>query len=119
MKCKQQVIVILVFFALGLTAQTSISGVINSYAKADSIYNSGSFIRVTNNPGFYSMLKVLFIQMDGVSADTSNTSAFGSITSINSAGNYEYSKIKNVSGNVIELCAPLIRNYNTNFYKLM
>jgi hypothetical protein len=109
--------VFLIFFIPAtLSAQTTISGIINKYTAVDSVINSGgnALLEVGNSSGFHYGDKVLVIQMRGAATDTTNTFSFGTITDFNSAGNYEFSRISSVYGNTIELCHPLQRMYNTN-----
>ena len=62
----------------------------------------------TFNPGD----TVLMIQMKGAAIDSTNTSAFGSVTDYKNAGNYEFNYVKTKSGNIIELKNNLTRNYD-------
>lgn len=55
---------------------------------------------------------VLMVQMKGAVIDSTNTAAFGNITNIRGAGNYEYNYIKSKTGNVIELRNVLLKQYD-------
>ena len=50
--------------------------------------------------------------MKGASIDTSNSSAFGSISDYHNAGNYEFNYIQAIIGNTIVLKYPLQRQYS-------
>lgn len=50
---------------------------------------------------------LLIVQMNGATVTTSNTSAFGAITSYNSAGRYEFVWVSSVSGNTITIDTAL------------
>lgn len=101
--------------------QTSISGVVNSYASVINM-NAGSCdpcdanctdtITVSNIGSFQADDKALIIQMKGADLDITNSSSGGSVTAINQAGNYEFFEIESVSGNTITLKYPLVRSYN-------
>jgi hypothetical protein len=80
---------------------TNISGVINSYTKVIEI--NGANLRLLSAGGFSKCQKVLIIQMKGASINTTNTSDYGSITSLNGAGAFEFNRIAAVNGNVITL----------------
>lgn len=54
---------------------------------------------------------VLIIQMQGADINTTNTSAYGTITNYNNVGNYELKTVYNVSGNTIYFCEGLTRSY--------
>lgn len=58
---------------------------------------------------------ILIIQMQGASMNTTNTSAYGSITSYNNAGLSETRCVQSVSGsNLITLSVPLSNNYTAS-----
>jgi hypothetical protein len=73
---------------------TNFSGVINSYVAVSAV-NSNS-VTVTSSAGFAAGNRVLLIQMKGASINTSNSSSYGSITSLNNAGNFEFYIISSV-----------------------
>lgn len=56
--------------------------------------------------------KLLIIQMRGAEVQSVPGSSYGSVTSYNDAGNYEFCRISSVSGNVLTLSKPLTRPYN-------
>lgn len=105
---------ITVFFTLVsvcfIAQTTSISGVINIYTSVNSV--SQQSIVVSSAAGFSITNQVLIIQMKGVSIVTTNNSNYGTVTSYNDAGNYEFAVVSSISGNTIVLNAPLNRTYS-------
>ncbi len=96
---------------------TSLSGVINSYAKVTNIDNSdicNPFLTVDDASVFSAGDYIMIIQMKGAEIDTSNTSNFGSIINLNSAGLYEKAQIDYIDGNDIYLLTLLENNYDVN-----
>ncbi|HJW18344.1 MAG TPA: hypothetical protein VJ499_14535 [Flavisolibacter sp.] len=108
--------IITAFVLLGVTlnAQTSISGVINSYHKVIDIIPSKACVRVDNASGLAFNDRVMIIQMKGATVNTTNTSSFGSITSLNNAGNYEIGTICSVRGDSVFLFKQLLRSYTVS-----
>ncbi|MBQ0769464.1 MAG: hypothetical protein KBT58_09240, partial [Bizionia sp.] len=108
-------------FSFTGSSQTSISGIVNSYASVISM-NAGACdpcdanctdtITVSDSASFSADDKALIIQMKGADLDTTNSSSGGSVTAINQAGNYEFFEIESISGNTITLKYPLVRSYN-------
>ncbi|TYB74553.1 tandem-95 repeat protein, partial [Bizionia saleffrena] len=108
-------------FSFSGFGQTSISGVVNSYASVTSMSagncdpcdaNCTDTITVSDSASFFADDKALIIQMKGADLDITNSSSGGSITAINQAGNYEFFEIESVSGTTITLKYPLVRSYN-------
>jgi len=96
-------------------AQTSISGVINNYAKVTAINSSCSTNNLTlaATTGFNIGDRVLLIQMKGATVNgTNSSSSFGNITAIGNAGNYEFNEILDIQGLVVYLKYTLINTYN-------
>lgn len=101
--------------AVALKAQTNINGVINTYKKITYIDPTKTRLGVpTASTGFAAGDRVLIIQMKGAAINTTNTSAYGSITGLNSAGYYEYNNVQGTTTDSIFLAGPLCRNYNTS-----
>lgn len=101
-------------------AQTNISGVINTYTPVMNVSNGCSCpttdcasVTVLSAAGFSVGDTVLLIQMKGALADTSNTSAHGSILNLYDAGNYEFATISSIASNVITTADPLTGSYFT------
>ncbi|MGZ3932656.1 MAG: hypothetical protein ACXVP0_15420, partial [Bacteroidia bacterium] len=89
----------------------SISGIINSYASVSSI--SSTTLGLSTVAGFAVGDKVLLIQMQGAGINTSNSASFGNITSVGSAGLYEFNYIGAINGSSVTLTCPVINTYNT------
>jgi len=91
-------------------AQASLSGTINTTATpVTSIIPASA--DVTSTAGFSVNDTVLVIQMKGASMDESNTAAFGSVTGIGDAGNYEFAVICDITGLTITFQADLTRSF--------
>lgn len=86
------------FLLFGTTthSQTNINGIVNVYAEVTNI--GGPNVNVPSTTGFSVGDKVLIIQMKGSTINTSNTSAYGTISSLNNAGNFQFNQILNVGG---------------------
>ncbi len=100
-----------------VSAQTPISGVINSYGAISNIDNSdvcAPFVEVDNATGFDPGDAVMLIQMQGATIDDSNSNAFGTILNLNSAGLYERNEVLSVSGNTIYLAGKLANPYDVS-----
>ncbi|MGK0364336.1 MAG: PKD repeat protein [Saprospiraceae bacterium] len=95
-----------------LTAQTNISGVINTYTPVQNIDACTSEVTVANASGFVVGDKVMIIQMKGTSIVSENNADFGTVTDLGNCGLYELSTITNVTGNVISLGFALINDYD-------
>lgn len=91
-----------------LNSQT-ISGVINSYTSVSAI--AGSTFTVPSTAGFSVGGKVLLIQMKGATITTGNIATFGTITSYNNAGNYEYLTISSMTATTITTSTPPCQTY--------
>lgn len=103
------------FFLLclvSLTAQTDISGVINTYTSVQNINVCPGIITVADATSFAVGDKVMIIQMKGASIDEDNDSSFGTVTDLGNTGLYEINTITNVSGNTISLGFALINTYD-------
>ncbi len=92
-------------------AQTSISGVINSYAKVTSVDGTD---RVTvDNPSLFSIGDTtLIIQMKGIEISVANSPSFGARQQANSAGYYEFIIIFDIIGNQVIFEADMSHTYD-------
>ena len=93
----------------------SISGVINTYyAGAASVSAGATSLTVGASSGASTAIAVgdliLIMQMQDVTIDTNNTSAYGT-TSLVNAGKYEYGKVSAISGSTITLATGLVNSY--------
>ncbi len=105
----------ILFFVSGiyLSAQTNISGVINSYAKVDVVYYScPDSLLVDDASGFSPGDSILIVQMQGALIDSSNSVNYGSVISYDKCGNFEMVKIGSISGNTIQLTSSLMKLYD-------
>ena len=79
-------------FILSAKAQT-ISGIINNYAHVIAIDTCLNTATVASTTGFNVGDSVLIIQMKGAIIDTTNTANYGTILSLNGAGQFEIASI--------------------------
>ena len=105
------IITALVLLAGTLKAQTSISGVINSYHKIIEIIPAKACVRVDNSSGLVFNDRIMIIQMKGATVNTTNGSSFGTVNSLNNTGNYEIGTICSVRGDSVFLFKQLLRTY--------
>lgn len=98
--------VLLVFSA---HAQTNIGGVINDYSPVTAL---GCNFVVVNNPSLFAVgNRVLLIQMQGSSLVVNNNSGFGSVSSYDDAGHYEFADVASINGNTIYFQFALVKTY--------
>ncbi|MES2679719.1 MAG: T9SS type B sorting domain-containing protein [Bacteroidota bacterium] len=94
---------------------SSLSGTINIYTPVILIDTTSCLDKVTVAlaTGFAVGDSVLIIQMKGAAIDSSNSSAFGSITSngLLGAGKYEIAAITAINGNIFTLNGNLVNQY--------
>src|ERR1035437_5066386 len=96
----------------------NISGIINSYTGVTSVGSQS--VSVVSSSGFNTNDRVLIIQMKGATINTANSPVFGTITSYNDAGNYEFATISSIAGTTISFVSPLIKTYTaTGFVQLV
>jgi len=84
--------------------------IINIYTPVVTI--DSCFITVESSSGFSVGDRVLIIQMQGATANSSNTDAFGSTTDLHDVGNFEFGTIRHIGGNDISLVKKLARTYD-------
>ena len=95
-----------------LFCQTNISGVVNTYHKVTGINYTNSGIRLDHVSGIAVSDRVMIIQMKGAAVNTTTTSgSFGSVSSMNDAGNYELATVCAVRGDSVFLLQQLLRTY--------
>ncbi len=113
---KLTTIIYILFVSLSIHAQT-ISGVINSYARVVNINgNDFTIDNVSGNQTAFATGKlVLIIQMKGATVNTSNSYAYGSITNLNEAGNYEFARVNAMTGSTVTF-SGVLNQYNVNGY---
>lgn len=94
-------------------SQTNISGIVNSYHKVIGINYSESAVKVDDVSGIATNDRVMVIQMKGATVNTTiNSSSFGSVSSLNEAGNYELATVCSVSNDSVYLLQQLLRTYD-------
>lgn len=108
----------LVFCFLLLLARLSaqavqLSGVINSYTQVLDIDSCARVLTLSDTSGFHAHEYALLIQMQGAEIATLNTSNYGTLDALNSAGLFERVTIDSVALDII-----YIRNHLTNTYNL-
>jgi len=99
----------LLFYASG--AQTSISGIVNSYYKVVEVIPAKSCLRVDNPAGLALNDLIAIFQMKGAAITTINNSSYGSVSSLQNAGNYELGTVCTVRGDSVFLFKTLAQNY--------
>jgi len=90
----------------------SIGGTINTYTAVTVPGVCPNKLTVADATGFAAGNTVIIIQMQGAVIDETNSAAFGTITSYNSAGLWEKAIIASVSGNIITLTKNLLNTYS-------
>ncbi len=114
MKKTFTLVILFVCFSIISKTQTPISGIINNYAKVDSINFCSNTIHVPAATAFSVGDRVLLIQMKGATVDLTNNINFGNITAYNSAGNYEFGIIASKSATSVTVQNKLLRTYETS-----
>lgn len=101
---------------IAITAQTPISGIINTYATVEAIDDCQQTLTlgtVASNGDLAPLDTVLIVQMQGAAVNTDNNASFGEITDLNGAGYYEKAVIADIQVPDIMLERPLLNNYET------
>jgi hypothetical protein len=95
-----------------LFCQTNISGVVNSYHKVTGINYTQSGLKLDDVSGLALNDRVMIIQMKGATVNTTvNSNSFGSVSSLNEAGNYELATVCAVRNDSVFLLQQLINTY--------
>jgi hypothetical protein len=105
----------ILYTSAGSFAQ-SISGIVNSYYRVTGVNVVPNSVTVSSGAGLSPGVKVLIIQMKGAAINQTNSSSFGNINAIGSAGNYEFNYVCGVAGNNILLQYELMQTYDPNGY---
>lgn len=101
---------LLSFGANTLTAQ--VQGIINRYVRATSYNTACNTVEVDSTSGFSVGDRVLVIQMQGASVNTSQNALFGSVTSYNSAGSFEIVTVSDVKPTSMVFQTLLTNSYD-------
>ncbi|MCK4630695.1 MAG: hypothetical protein KAT40_04590, partial [Bacteroidales bacterium] len=99
-------------------AQTSISGIVNSYIDVTGIIDADE-LTVSDASAFSPGDTVLLIQMKGLAINNTNDLGFGSRQNVYSAGKYEIIIIASISGNDITLASDMTNSYDVNGHMQM
>jgi hypothetical protein len=95
--------------------QTNISGIVNSYYKVLGINYTQSGLKLDNVSSLATNDRVMIIQMKGATVNTVvNSSSFGSVSSLNDAGNYELATVCSVRNDSVFLLQQLLRTYSVS-----
>jgi PKD repeat protein len=115
MNQKSIILCLILAFSIGIPSYAQpISGIINAYARVTSVDTCDMRFAVSDTTGFKKGMRVLIIQMNGATINGSNTSAFGSIESLNSVGKYEINIIDNIQNKNVFLHFYLKNQYDTD-----
>ncbi len=90
----------------------SISGIINTYTRVDSINTCTNTVHVASAAGFGVGDRVLIIQMKGADVNLTNTASFGNINAYNGAGFYEFGNISTITGTAIKMVNAIERSFD-------
>lgn len=97
---------------IGTVSYAQISGTVNQYIDVTDIDYTCNKVTVSNSAAYTAGDFVLLIQMKGATINATTTSAaFGSVTAINDAGNYEFHRIYSISGNDIYFTNTILNTY--------
>ncbi|MBE9510381.1 MAG: gliding motility-associated C-terminal domain-containing protein [Bacteroidetes bacterium] len=99
-------------------AQTSISGIVNSYIDVTGIIDADE-LTVSDASAFSPGDTVLLIQMKGLAINNTNDANFGSRQNVYSAGKYEVIIIASISGDDITLASDMTNSYDVNGHMQM
>lgn len=93
---------------------SSVSGIINEYTPVTAFNPCNNSVTVGNSAPFETGDRALIIQMKGATVDLSNSPAFGNITNLGDAGNYELVEIAAVNGNEVQFANTLLNSYTVS-----
>lgn len=116
MICKKCTISILCAFVFSFSAfaQTSISGIINTYTKVTAVDTCKNTLTVLNKSAFIKGEEVLLIQMKGAVINEGQSNVYGNLINQKSAGLYEINTIDSIVLNVIYLKNKFINTYQSD-----
>ncbi len=100
----------LLLFSLSAWVWAQLSGVVNSYAAVTAFVDPAT-VTVDDPTPFSVGDRVLLYQAKGATIDQSNNASYGDITSIGSAGVFEFHQIASISGNNITFTCPRVRSF--------
>jgi PKD repeat protein len=116
MICKKLTISALCTFVLSFSiyAQTTISGIINTYTKVTAVDTCKNTLTVLNKTAFIKGEEVLLIQMKGAVINEGQSSVYGNLVNQKSAGLYEINTIDSIVLNIIYLKNKFINTYQSD-----
>ena len=91
-------------------AWAQLSGIVNSYAAVTALVDPAT-VTVDDPSPFNVGDRVLLYQAKGATISTNNDPTYGNITSIGSAGVFEFHQIAAISGNNITFTCPRVRAF--------
>ena len=95
---------------------TNISGVVNSYYSVLGVDMAKSALKLDNVSGLAYGNTVLIIQMKGATINlTASSSAFGDVSALNDAGDYEVATICSVSSDSVYFFNTILNTYDINY----
>ncbi|MFT4759327.1 MAG: PKD repeat protein [Paraglaciecola sp.] len=109
---RHSLLFILCFFIQNGFAQTSISGIVNTYTVVTNIKYCENEFDVNSSLGFEPDDFVIIMQMQGANIQNGDNSSFGDIDDLGSAGLFEKAEILSVIGNEITFKNLLVNEYN-------
>lgn len=89
-----------------------ISGIINSYFRVTDISSDKLSAKLSKSTTLCGGANAMIIQMTGAECDVTSTSNYGSITSLNKVGNFEFVAISSVQDETVYFQKPLSLAYN-------
>lgn len=102
---------LVVMMGASAVAQTSISGVINSYTAVTAFNGGCNSVTVESAAGLEPGDRVLLIQMKGAEIDLANAPGFGSIGGYGNAGYYEFATVERIDDREVTFRTKLLRTY--------
>ncbi|PWU02238.1 MAG: hypothetical protein C5B52_05825 [Bacteroidetes bacterium] len=111
---KQVLLCLSILIIVNVSARSqSISGTVNTYYQVIKVNSSNSTAILSDPTGLSTGVRVLLIQMKGVTMNSTNTASFGDITTINNAGKYELNTICGLLNDTVSFQNQLINNYDS------
>lgn len=98
-------------FYFPLTAQDTIGGIVNQYAKVIGAEQCEKLLILERNEDFLPGDEVVIYQAKGATMLTQDNSGFGTILSLGGAGLYEWNTVLTVQGDSIVLASTMLHDY--------
>jgi type IX secretion system substrate protein len=114
MKRHTRILTLLLILALpcSIGRCQTLSGVVNSYFQITAVNTGANMVTVDNAGTLYAGERVMLYQAKGAAITSTNTAAYGDVSSLNSAGAYELNTICTVSGNNVWFINQMINPYD-------